>query len=107
MEREEKYNNYHEQIHGWFDFDNIYSDMVKKAPANSHFVEIGVVAEIMRLVRIGMGHNDCNRGIIHAHAMYFQKNIRKFFLFKMLKKMRTIKFRYTVIGKRDAVIDIP
>jgi hypothetical protein len=32
---------YYEKIEGWFDFEQLYSEMVKKFPDNSHFVEIG------------------------------------------------------------------
>lgn len=32
---------FYEGIHGWFDFQEIYSDIVKRAPAKAHFVEVG------------------------------------------------------------------
>jgi|ERR1035437_1087246 hypothetical protein len=32
---------YYENLVGWFDFQDIYSDMVKNADNNSHFVEVG------------------------------------------------------------------
>lgn len=32
---------YYKNIHGWFNFAGIYSDMVKRFPENSHFVEVG------------------------------------------------------------------
>ena len=31
----------YQNIEGWFDFENFYSDMVKALPNNSHIVEIG------------------------------------------------------------------
>ena len=31
----------YKNIEGWFDFENIYSDMVNRFDSNSHFVEIG------------------------------------------------------------------
>lgn len=34
-------NHYYESIHGWFNFDGLYSDMVKKFPSGSRFVEVG------------------------------------------------------------------
>ncbi len=34
-------NHFYQRIHGWFDFEKIYSDMVKISNNNSHFVEIG------------------------------------------------------------------
>lgn len=34
-------NDYYEKIPGWFDYSNIYTEMVKKAPNGSHFVEVG------------------------------------------------------------------
>jgi hypothetical protein len=37
MEIEHFYN----KIQGWFDFDNIYKEMVEKASDQSHFVEVG------------------------------------------------------------------
>jgi FkbM family methyltransferase len=38
------YSNYthiYEKIDGWFDFDEVYTEMVNKFPTGSHFVEIG------------------------------------------------------------------
>lgn len=32
---------YYQNIHGWFNFDGLYSDMVNKFPSGSRFVEIG------------------------------------------------------------------
>ena len=32
---------FYEEIHGWFDFKNIYSDAVSRFPSGSHFVEVG------------------------------------------------------------------
>ena len=32
---------YFENIHGWFNFDQLYSEMVNKFPTGSHFVEVG------------------------------------------------------------------
>jgi len=32
---------FYENIHGWFDFDDIYKNMVEKAKDNWHFVEVG------------------------------------------------------------------
>jgi len=32
---------YYESIHGWFNFDGLYTDMVNKFPSGSRFVEIG------------------------------------------------------------------
>ena len=29
------------KIQGWFGYEQLYSDMVKKFPTNSHFVEVG------------------------------------------------------------------
>jgi len=36
-----KMDHIHENIDGWFDFDNIYKKMVENFPDGSHFVEIG------------------------------------------------------------------
>jgi hypothetical protein len=33
---------FYKKIPGWFDFENIYQEMVEKAPENARFVEIGV-----------------------------------------------------------------
>lgn len=32
---------FYKNIHGWFDFEDLYLEMVNKFPNNSHFVEIG------------------------------------------------------------------
>jgi predicted O-methyltransferase YrrM len=32
---------FYQQIEGWFDFQNLYSEMVERYPSGSHFVEIG------------------------------------------------------------------
>ena len=34
-------NHFYEQIQGWFDFEDLYSDVVKTFPEESHFVEVG------------------------------------------------------------------
>jgi predicted O-methyltransferase YrrM len=34
-------NHFYEQIQGWFDFEDLYSDVVKIFPEKSHFVEVG------------------------------------------------------------------
>ena len=37
----EKINHIYNDIEGWFDFEDVYTDMVEKAEENSHFVEVG------------------------------------------------------------------
>lgn len=32
---------YYQNIHGWFNFDQLYSEMVNGFPSGSHFVEVG------------------------------------------------------------------
>ena len=32
---------YYQNIHGWFNYESLYSEMVKRFPSGSHFVEIG------------------------------------------------------------------
>ena len=34
-------NHFYQNIHGWFDFDNIYKSMVENAQDGFHFVEVG------------------------------------------------------------------
>jgi len=33
---------YYSNIHGWFNYEEFYSEMVRSFPDNSHFVEVGV-----------------------------------------------------------------
>jgi len=37
----EKMEHYYNNIHGWFTFQDLYSEMVEKFPDGSHFVELG------------------------------------------------------------------
>lgn len=34
-------NHYYETIHGWFNYESLYKDMVNKFPSGSRFVEVG------------------------------------------------------------------
>lgn len=34
-------NHYYESIHGWMNYEGLYSEMVRKFPSGSHFVEVG------------------------------------------------------------------
>lgn len=33
---------FYQHIPGWFDFEDVYKDMVEKSPTSAHFVEVGV-----------------------------------------------------------------
>jgi cephalosporin hydroxylase len=37
----EQMEHFYKNIHGWFNFANIYSDMIRRFPDGSHFVEVG------------------------------------------------------------------
>lgn len=34
-------NHFYEKIHGWFNYQNIYSGAISRCPSGSHFVEVG------------------------------------------------------------------